>query len=67
VRVIAPTDYGFLKTLGDVMADVMQRIGMKVDYVVTDWGTLLRRRNNPAAWNRVDGAPTSLVRPAWIG
>jgi peptide/nickel transport system substrate-binding protein len=46
VRLMAPTDYVFLKTLGDVMADTMQRLGMTVDYVITDWGTLLQRRNN---------------------
>ncbi len=42
---MVPTDYSTLKALGDVMADVMGRVGMNVDYVATDWGTMLARRN----------------------
>ena len=40
-----PTDYVTLKALGDVMADTMHRVGINVDYVATDWGTMLQRRN----------------------
>ncbi|MCX7383451.1 MAG: ABC transporter substrate-binding protein [Alphaproteobacteria bacterium] len=42
---MVPTDYVALKAMGDVMADVMKRVGMNVDYVATDWGTMLQRRN----------------------
>ncbi len=42
---MVPTDYVTLKALGDVMADTMARVGMNVDYVATDWGTMLTRRN----------------------
>lgn len=41
---IVPTDYAWIKGLGDVAADTMQSIGLNVDYVATDWGTLLARR-----------------------
>jgi peptide/nickel transport system substrate-binding protein len=40
-----PTDYVQLKALGEVMADTMKRVGFNVDYVATDWGTMLQRRN----------------------
>ena len=42
---MVPTDYVTLKALGDVMADTMARVGMNVDYVATDWGSMLQRRN----------------------
>ena len=42
---MVPNDYVALKAMGDVMADVMKRVGMNVDYVATDWGTMLQRRN----------------------
>lgn len=42
---MVPVDYTTLKALGDVAADMMQKVGMNVDYVVTDWGTMLQRRN----------------------
>jgi peptide/nickel transport system substrate-binding protein len=45
VVLIVPTDYVTLKALGDVAADMMTRVGMNVDYVATDWGTMLQRRN----------------------
>ncbi len=46
VAILAATDYAQFKAIGEVMADVMSRIGMNVDYVATDWGTMLSRRNN---------------------
>ncbi len=38
------TDLPFNKALSDVVADQMRRAGLNVDYVATDWGTLLQRR-----------------------
>ena len=46
VTILAAVDYAQFKAIGEVMADVMGRIGMNVDYVATDWGTMLSRRNN---------------------
>jgi peptide/nickel transport system substrate-binding protein len=45
VVLMVPIDYVTLKALGDVAADMMTKVGMNVDYVVTDWGTMLQRRN----------------------
>ncbi|MCW3473765.1 ABC transporter substrate-binding protein [Limobrevibacterium gyesilva] len=45
VVLMVPSDYPTLKALGDVAADTMRRVGMNVDYVVTDWGSMLQRRN----------------------
>jgi peptide/nickel transport system substrate-binding protein len=45
VVMLIAIDYPQIKAMGDVMADTMHRLGMNVDYVATDWGTMLARRN----------------------
>ncbi len=44
VALMVPTDFPSLKALSDVTADLLTRLGMKVDYQATDWGTLVQRR-----------------------
>ena len=44
VVVISPTDMPFLAPMGEVTADLLRRLGMNVDLVATDWGTVLARR-----------------------
>jgi len=56
VVLMVAVDYPILKALGDVGADMLAKIGMNVDYIVTDWGTMLQRRakKEPAGqggWN----------------
>jgi peptide/nickel transport system substrate-binding protein len=56
VVLLAPADLPTLKALGDIGADLLQKIGFKVDYQQTDWGTMLQRlvRQEPPAqggWN----------------
>jgi peptide/nickel transport system substrate-binding protein len=46
VVMLVATDYAQFKAIGDVAADMFAQIGMNVDYVATDWGTMLQRRNN---------------------
>ncbi|WP_407927549.1 ABC transporter substrate-binding protein [Belnapia mucosa] len=43
VVLLAPADFQSLKALGDIGADLLTKIGFKVDYQVTDWGTQLQR------------------------
>ncbi len=43
---LVPTDYVTLKAMAEVAADTMKSIGMNVDFVATDWGTMLQRRNS---------------------
>ena len=45
VVVLVPADSVSLKAMGDVSADMLQQCGFNVDYLATDWGTLLARRN----------------------
>ena len=44
VVVLAPTDFPALKALADVGADLMQRLGLNVDYQAMDWGSVVQRR-----------------------
>ncbi|MBK1660907.1 ABC transporter substrate-binding protein [Paracraurococcus ruber] len=46
VPMLVATDYAQFKAIGEVAADAMQKIGLNLDYVATDWGTMLQRRNN---------------------
>jgi peptide/nickel transport system substrate-binding protein len=46
VVIISPTDMPFLAPLGEVTADLLKRLGMNVDLVATDWGTVLARRGS---------------------
>ncbi|WP_188966645.1 ABC transporter substrate-binding protein [Neoroseomonas lacus] len=64
VTILAATDYTQFKAIGEVMADVMGRIGMNVDYVATDWGTMLSRRNNRGP---VDQGGWSCFNTGWEG
>jgi peptide/nickel transport system substrate-binding protein len=38
------TDVPIVKAQGDVTADMLSKIGLNVDYVATDWGTVGARR-----------------------
>lgn len=44
--VINPTDFPSIGPLGQVTADLLGRIGFKVDLRETDWGSVIQRRAN---------------------
>ena len=46
VVLMVPTDYQHMQQMGEVFGDLLRKLGMNVDYVATDWGTMLQRRNN---------------------
>ena len=64
VVLMAPGDLSHLKLQGDVAADLLKRIGMNVDYVVTDFGSMLARRNNTGP---VNAGGWSCFVTAWGG
>lgn len=56
VVIISATDQPLVSPLGEVTADLLRRMGMAVDLVATDWGSVLARRasQKPAeegGWN----------------
>ena len=44
VTCVVAQDLAFVKAQGDVTADLLKRLGMNVDFVATDWGTVGARR-----------------------
>jgi peptide/nickel transport system substrate-binding protein len=44
ITCLVAQDIPYLKAWGDVIADLLKRLGMKVDFVATDWGTVVARR-----------------------
>jgi peptide/nickel transport system substrate-binding protein len=49
VSCIVAQDQSITKAQGDVTADLLKRMGMNVDFVATDWGTVGSRRASKAA------------------
>jgi peptide/nickel transport system substrate-binding protein len=44
VTFLVAQDLPMLKAWGEVTADLLKRLGVKLDYVATDWGTVVARR-----------------------
>ncbi len=49
VVLLGATDFPIINALCLVAADVFKRIGLNVDYVASDWGTVVQRRGNREA------------------
>ena len=46
VLMMAPTDFPSINAMSEVTRELLGKIGMKVEYVATDWGSMLRRMGN---------------------
>jgi peptide/nickel transport system substrate-binding protein len=44
ITVLVATDIAITNAMGQVTADLLKKLGMNVDYVATDWGTVGQRR-----------------------
>jgi peptide/nickel transport system substrate-binding protein len=64
VVLIAATDFPVLKAMADVCHDVYRRIGLAVEYIATDWGTVVQRR---ASREPVERGGWSTFCTAWNG
>ena len=49
VTCIVAQDQPALKAMGEITADLLKKIGMTVDFVATDWGTVGQRRASKSA------------------
>lgn len=72
VVIMNPSDFASIAPLGEITADALTRIGMKVELQTMDWGTLVQRRASQApveagGWNIFHSwAPaTSMMNPAF--
>jgi peptide/nickel transport system substrate-binding protein len=52
VVIISPTDLAYVHAVGQVTNDLLRRLGMNVEFVATDWGSVLTRRANMEAPER---------------
>ncbi len=43
VTFLAATDFPVINAMSEVQGDLLRRIGINLDYVATDWGTVVRR------------------------
>ena len=59
VTCLVAQDQPITKALGDVTADLLKRLGMNVDFVATDWGTVGARRaqKTPSGPGRLADVP----------
>lgn len=61
---LIPSDFPTLKALGDVGADMLQRIGINVDTQYVDWGSMLQRL---AKTDPVEQGGWSIFHTYWSG
>ena len=64
VVLMAASDNPWLSALGEVGADLLRRLGMNVDHVVSDWGTVVQRRAKREA---PDQGGWSMFHTTWSG
>jgi peptide/nickel transport system substrate-binding protein len=64
VVIISPTDYPWLQAFCQVTRDLLVKLGFKVDYVATDWGTVVQRR---ASKEPTDKGGWSIFCTGWEG
>jgi peptide/nickel transport system substrate-binding protein len=62
--IISPTDYPWLQAFCQVARELMTSIGLNVDYVATDWGTVVQRR---ASKEPVEKGGWSVFCTGWEG
>ena len=46
VTILSPTDLAYVHAVSQVTDDLLKRLGMRTEFVATDWGTVLTRRAN---------------------
>lgn len=64
VVIISPTDYSWLQAFCQVTRDLLIKLGFNVEYVSTDWGTVVQRR---ASKEPVDKGGWSIFCTGWEG
>jgi peptide/nickel transport system substrate-binding protein len=64
IVIISPTDIPATHAMGLVTADLLKRLGMTVEFVATDWGSVLARRGNR---NPPAQGGWSIFHTSWAG
>jgi peptide/nickel transport system substrate-binding protein len=64
VVILSPTDYPWIQAFCQVTRDLLVKLGMNVDYVSADWGTVVQRR---ASKEPVERGGWSVFCTGWEG
>ena len=64
VVIISPSDFPTINAMSLVTADLLRRLGMRVELVATDWSSVLARRANR---NPPDRGGWSIFHTSWVG
>lgn len=64
VVIISPTDLPTTHAMSQVTADLLGKLGMNVDFVATDWSSVLARR---ASRNPPDRGGWNIFHTGWVG
>ena len=64
---ISPTDLTTVGPFGDVTYDLLKKMGMNVEMVATDWGTVVQRRNSKEPVEKGGWSIMHTWRPSTIG
>ena len=64
VVLIAPSDFPTIFAVSQVTGDLLRRLGMNVDFVSADWGTVVQRR---ASREPVERGGWSVFHTTWSG
>lgn len=64
VVIISPTDLPTTNAMSIVTADLLRRLGMRVELVATDWSSVLARRSNR---NPSDRGGWNIFHTSWVG
>ncbi len=64
VVIIVATDNAPITAVSEVTADLLRRMGMNIEYVATDWGSMLQRRNSREP---VERGGWSIFHTLWNG
>ena len=64
---ISPTDLTTVGPFGDVTNDLLKKIGMNVEFVATDWGSVVQRRTSKEPVEKGGWSVMHTWRPSTIG
>ena len=64
VVILSPTDLPTTHAMSQVTADLLGKLGMNVDFVATDWSSVLARRANR---NPPDRGGWNIFHTGWVG
>lgn len=66
IRILTTTQYDYMFKVGQVVQANLSDAGFKIDLQVTDWATVLQRRQNPDLWDALTTGHGVVPEPSSI-